>query len=224
MTPPPPCGPDSEARGKHTGNPCHEREEMIAEAFKLLFTENDSLVEQLKDPSQRSEGENVSDLALEEIVVHLERSHQAGNEFRERLEALKIKKAQEQDDFCDFSLEQADLCHACQKAQNELDAVKEERRHVENGLCEAVAKVDALLLEREEDEERDASSRVPHQHYESLLKNVTGVQFYDQLPDGKIQGHLAHGGNVKVFDFDKTKNSKFFVANSLWETVLLMNK
>jgi hypothetical protein len=205
-----------------------EEPALLDSQFESLFAENECLFDHLKDPSQRSEAEDVADLAFEKIVDHLEKSRQAGSQFRERLEALETR---EREEFGDFSSEEADLRRSCQEAQNgldeaqtDLDTLKEKRRRIENELCAVGAKVEGLLLEREEDEERRVNCRDTRRHYESLLKNVTGVQFSDHCPDGRVQGHLAHGGNARVFDFDMTKNSKFFVANNLWETVYLMNK
>lgn len=176
-----------------------------------------------RNPSEVNEAEEIRQLVLGKIENHIERTKQSHTEFMKGLQVLEAEKMHDAEDNMDLPCEEAELQSAGQRARQELEVMKERRKQLDNQLSETVAQVDTMLLEREEAEETDARSRDTRRYHENLLRKVTGVQFDDQALGSKIQGFSSLNGDVKPFDFDLVKNSSFFIANSVWETVYMLN-
>ncbi|XP_062519635.1 uncharacterized protein LOC134194706 [Corticium candelabrum] len=140
----------------------------------------------------------------------------------ERMQRLQTKTFNTEDRN-QVSSDESELLDAIHRARSEADALTQQKKEQESKLAAATAQLDAMLLEREEADKENVDARDTKRFHESLLRTTTGVQFDDEAPAGTTRGFIALGGEMKAFSFDETKNSNFFVTNSLWEIVYSLN-
>ncbi|KAK2187614.1 hypothetical protein NP493_160g04005 [Ridgeia piscesae] len=166
---------------------------------------------------------------FQDIAATTELKQQLQHLFREREQRIKeeilaVTSACDGETRMTSDINEDDVLENVQKLSEQIQAMEQRKAAILEQLSKQEQQKEELNEEQEliakqiEAIEKDNTEMIPNLRQDvNLYTYLTGVRWEFDCAEDNIKGYVSNKTRVQPFSLDTNQNSKFFIANYLWE-------